>query len=305
LLVFFLLRTGITFVLAGWTFGIDSSTVSRWFTAVIRALDAFFQKEFPPIPLLRATLLTPPYISRALRGADVGTFVADGTEFKQMKPSALDIQRDVSDLRPLCVHGLSLNFLTQMALQVWSAYKHYHSAKVNVTAHAAGFFIHISDPYGGSISDDDLLVLCGIMAKLPPGCRLLLDKGYKAARTQAMAVNITVHTPPPRERSVAQLEADKVASTARIAAPRVVVENLLARPKGVFNILSHPLPVAQLDLLGPMIRVCCFLTNYMPPLRKGNVDGKRGSSAKKPPTDVEDPEDVPPFVELSDDEDDY
>jgi Helix-turn-helix of DDE superfamily endonuclease len=103
LLVFFLLRTGITFVLAGWTFGIASSTVSRVFTAVIRALDAFFQKEFPPIPLLRATLLTPPYISRALRGADVGTYVADGTEFKQMKPSALDIQRDVSAFLFLCV----------------------------------------------------------------------------------------------------------------------------------------------------------------------------------------------------------
>ena len=160
---------------------------------------------------------------------------------------------------------------SNVPMQVWSSYKHSHTAKINVTAHSAGFFIHISDPYGGSISDDDLLVLCGVMEQLPPGSRLLLDKGYKKAKLLALEVNITVFTPPSRIQKVAQLEADKVASTARVAAPRVVIENLLARPKNTYDILSRPLPVAQLDMLGPILRVCCYLTNYMPPLRAAPV----------------------------------
>jgi hypothetical protein len=157
-----------------------------------------------------------------------------------------------------------------------------HTAKVNVTAHAAGFFVHISDPYGGSISDDELLKICGALLSLPPGCRLLLDKGYKSARTDGVEYSIQVMTPPPRERGVTQLAADKVAETSHIAGPRVVVENLLARPKNTYRVLSHPLPVAQLDLLASVIRVCCFLTNYMPPLRKGIAESANDLPAQAP-----------------------
>lgn len=81
-----------------------------------------------------------------------------------------------------------------------------------------------------------------------------------------------VHTPPPKERGDKQLAADKAEDTARVASPRVVIENLLARPKNLFHILGRPLPVAQLDMLGPIMRVCCYLTNYMPALRRGTVD---------------------------------
>ena len=82
-------------------------------------------------------------------------------------------------------------------------------------------------------------------------------------------------TPPPRERLVETLAADKAAKTSMIAGPRVVVENLLALPKGTFHILSHPLSVGQIDLLGSIFRVCCFLSNYTTaPLRKGGVVGE-------------------------------
>ena len=91
--------------------------------------------------------------------------------------------------------------------------------------------------------------------------------------------NILVHTPPPKERGDKQLAADKAEDTARVASPRVVIENLLARPKNLFHILGRPLPVAQLDMLGPIMRVCCFLTNYMPALRRGTVDVPDGAVA--------------------------
>lgn len=93
-------------------------------------------------------------------------------------------------------------------------------------------------------------------------------------------------TPPPRERLVETLAADKAAKTSKIAGPRVVIENLLALPKGTFNILSHPVPVGQIDLLGSIFRVCCFLTSFTTaPLRKGGVSkpsrGSDGGSAKQ------------------------
>ena len=79
-------------------------------------------------------------------------------------------------------------------------------------------------------------------------------------------------TPPPRERLIDTLAADKAAKTSKIAGPRVVIENLISLPKGTFNILNHALPVGQIDLLGPIFRVCCFLTNFThAPLRKGGV----------------------------------
>ena len=79
-------------------------------------------------------------------------------------------------------------------------------------------------------------------------------------------------TPPPRERNVETLAADKAAKTSKIAGPRVVIENLIALPKGTFNILNHALPVGQIDLLAPIFRVCCFLSNFTHrPLRKGRA----------------------------------
>ena len=95
-MVMFILSTGCTFSLTAWCFAISAATVSQTFCAVIRAMDLFLQKEFPPIAYARATLLTPAHIGKRLGGADMATYVADGTEFKQMKPSALDVQRDVS-----------------------------------------------------------------------------------------------------------------------------------------------------------------------------------------------------------------
>ena len=81
--------------------------------------------------------------------------------------------------------------------------------------------------------------------------------------------------PPPKERLVETLAADKAAKTSKIAGPRVVIENLLAVPKGNFSILSHPLPVGRIDLLESIFRVCCFLTNFTTaPLRKGGIAGE-------------------------------
>ena len=68
---------------------------------------------------------------------------------------------------------------------MWSTYNHNNTAKINVTGHGAGFFVHISDPYVGSISDDDLISLCKVMEQLPAGSRLLLDKGYRTALSDA------------------------------------------------------------------------------------------------------------------------
>ena len=58
--------------------------------------------------------------------------------------------------------------------------------KFNAGVHSAGFFYDVSAGYGGSISDDDLLVLSGILKQIPSGSRLLLDEGYKAAIIEAL-----------------------------------------------------------------------------------------------------------------------
>lgn len=71
-------------------------------------------------------------------------------------------------------------------VQIFSQYKHFHTVKFNVGGHAAGIFYHVSAGYGGSISDDDLLLLSGILQQLPRGSRLLLDKGYKTALVEAL-----------------------------------------------------------------------------------------------------------------------
>ena len=92
--------------------------------------------------------------------------------------------------------------------------------------------------------------------------------------------SISAMAPPPKERLVETLAADKAAKTSKIAGPRVVIENLLAVPKGTFGILSHPLPVGRIDLLEPIFRVCCFLTNFTTaPLRKGGIAGESGEVA--------------------------
>jgi len=95
-LVLFILRVGCPYAFAAWAFAVSVATVSQTFAAYIVAMDHFLQKEFPPLELGRAQLLTPAHLAEALGGADIATFICDGTEIRQLKASDLQVQRDVS-----------------------------------------------------------------------------------------------------------------------------------------------------------------------------------------------------------------
>ena len=217
-------------------FGISVSTVSRLFTTWLMLLYRKFSvvNTWPSRAEVDAAM--PPQFTDLYPSTRV---VIDCTEFSIEKPSDPDAQR--------CT---------------WSSYKNRNTFKLLVGASPSGGITFLSSLYGGSVSDNEITLSCGLLDKLDPGDSIMADKGF-LLDSHCKSRNITLNEPP-RLGKDSQLATADMVETRRIASLRVHVERVMERIEN-YRILdffdSHYFGIAD-----AIVFVCAFLSNFQPAL---------------------------------------
>lgn len=114
------------------------------------------------------------------------------------------------------------------------------------------------------MSDKVMLQCSGLLESMSDGDAIMVDKGFMLPY---LPQGITVYRLPIREQHQAQMAPEAVEQTRRIACARIHVERAIASVK-TFKILSTAFPISMIDIAEQVFRVCCFLSNYKPPLIK-------------------------------------
>lgn len=176
--------------------------------------------------------------------------ILDGTEIKVQRPTSLRTQS-----------------------QCYSDYKSATTLKALVSVDSRGSFNFISMLFSGSVSDKEItsksglltqlrdLVACG---KLRDGDGIMVDKGFRIQKEiEELGLKLWI---PPFATSGKQMEPAAVSKTKKIARHRVVVENAIGRAKK-FKIIDQKIEMSLFPSVNQIFFVCCFLTNFMCPLR--------------------------------------
>ena len=169
----------------------------------------------------------------------------------------------------------------------FSQYKNRTTVKYFILVNTAGFVVYVSDAYVGSSTDDEVLEKewPTLVAYLPHGSVLFVDKGYTVTRflSAATAAGVEFKVPPRKSVGMVQFEAHQVTATASIANTRIVVETVIGATTHLFPWIRAIHPAALTDLLSPATRVAFFLRNYKAPMTQGSTLGghKRGRAVEQ------------------------
>ncbi len=103
----------------------------------------------------------------------------------------------------------------------------------------------------------------GILELLEPGDSIMADKGFDIEEYLIpLGVKLNI---PPFLRGKTQFDHSEVVVTRRVASLRIHVERAMERIKN-FHIYDRTLPVTITGIADRMFFVCCFLSNFHPPL---------------------------------------
>jgi len=148
------------------------------------------------------------------------------------------------------------SLLTQSC--TFSAYKNRNTVKVLIGILPSGVIAFVSPTYEGSVSDKELVRVCGILDKLECGDEMMADKGFQIQDLLApLGVRLNV---PPFLNFKVQMPAADVVLTRKIAHLCIHVERAIGRVKD-FRMLQHTLPATMWDSINEVIYVYCMLTN--------------------------------------------
>lgn len=229
------LRTGMSGKEIARNFGISEGQVSKVFTTWINFLQRGLKKltRFPSLREIRENL------PHAFRNFPDTRVVLDGTEVRIQRPSSLAAQR-----------------------QTFSTYKHFNTYKAVIGCTPHGYISHVSDLWGGSVSDHMIVEQSGLLELLEPGDAIMVDKGF---RLNDLPPGVRVHIPAFRKPQEPQMSEEDVSHTRQVASARVIVERVIGRVKQ-FHILDRPFPITMIDIADQIFQVCCFLSNLREPL---------------------------------------
>jgi hypothetical protein len=168
--------------------------------------------------------------------------IIDCTEFEAEKPSDANLQA-----------------------ATWSSYKHRNTFKSLLGISPNGCITFVSDLFTGSISDKDLTQRSGLLDKLEPGDGVMADRGFDI-KELLLSKQARLRIPAFTSGS-AQMPANDVTSSRRIASLRIHVERAIGRMKR-YRILNF-FPLTLQPMADDIVKVCAFLCNFWPPLLMG------------------------------------
>ncbi|XP_064488294.1 uncharacterized protein LOC135400379 [Ornithodoros turicata] len=222
-------------------FGIPEGQFSMVFCTWINLLQSTLKKvlHFPKVHQIQA------YLPPSFKNFSNTRLVLDTTELRIQRPSSLNAQR-----------------------QTFSNYKHYNTYKPIMTYKVIigctpdGYVGFVSKLWGGSVSDITIVEESGVLWLLEPGDAIMVDKGFKFTH---LPPDVKVYCPEFRQPHELQMKREAVLGTRQIAGARVHVERVIGRVKQ-FHILQTPLPISMIDVAEQIFHVCCYLSNFRPPL---------------------------------------
>ena len=139
----------------------------------------------------------------------------------------------------------------------FSSYKNRNTVKVLIGIMPSGTISFVSNCYEGSICDQKLVELSGLLNRLEPGDELMADKGFQIQDLLApLGVHLNI---PPFLTSKAQMP------VADVAHLWIHVERAIGRIKE-YHILQNVLPASMWNSVNEVVYVCYMLANFGPPL---------------------------------------
>ncbi|XP_014677368.1 PREDICTED: uncharacterized protein LOC106817220 [Priapulus caudatus] len=162
--------------------------------------------------------------------------ILDGTEFPIKKPK---------------------NPLLQQA--TFSTYKNKNMAKVVVGGTPGGLISYVSDAYGGSASDRQIIERSGMQQMCEPGDSIMVDKGFNI-QDLFVSANVFINIPQ-FFKNKNRLSISTILKYRKVASKRVHIERLIGLVK-TYKILEHRLNKTEIALASEITTACCYLCNF-------------------------------------------
>lgn len=234
LFIFFMrLKSGMTESMMSFFFKMSQSTMSRTLNLVT---DLIYSKisTVGIWPEKNKVIENMPYVFRS--NFPQCRVIVDCTEFPIQKPSNPKEQQ--------------LTF---------SSYKNTNTVKCLVGIAPSGGISFISEAWGGSVSDKELFLKCGIIDLLEPGDVILADRGF-TIKTEVEAKGCKVYTPGFLKDKI-QFNIVERKENKKISRHRVHVERAILRIKQ-FKFFNGQISYNSLHSISKLIYITAFFTNF-------------------------------------------
>lgn len=142
-----------------------------------------------------------------------------------------------------------------------SSYKHKNTVKTMVGCTPRGAVSYVSDCYGGSVSDRQIIEDPTLLDNtlFDSGESIMADRGIMVQDLFAnQNVFVNTHTV---LKGKSQLKPEKIVRDRRVASKQIHVGRVIGLSK-TFKILRHELPNSKLPLANRIVFVCFSLTNF-------------------------------------------
>lgn len=141
----------------------------------------------------------------------------------------------------------------------FSTYKNRNTMKVLVGCTPGGLVSHVSDAYGGSASDRQIVERSNLTKICDPGDSVMADKGFNV-QDLFIPSNVSVNIPSFFKKKN-RLSGETVLNDRKIASKIVHIERIIRLGK-TFKILKKELNSTETALATEIIQVCFYLCNF-------------------------------------------
>lgn len=233
LITFIKLRCNKPDIELSFMFGISHSNVSNIFVTWIN----FMHDVWSCVNLWPSKNLVQYYMPDQFKKDFMSTrIIIDTTEFPICKPS---------------------NPIAQQA--TFSTYKNKNTLKVMLGSTPGGLISHISEAYGGSVSDRQIIERSNLLQKCDDGDSIMADRGFNVQDIFAQK-NIKLNIPA-FLKGRSQLPGLQLIQDRKLASKRVHIERIIGFTK-TFKILKSELSPYYTPLGSKIMFVCAMLCNF-------------------------------------------
>ncbi|XP_052227343.1 uncharacterized protein LOC127842053 [Dreissena polymorpha] len=141
----------------------------------------------------------------------------------------------------------------------YSTYKNRNTIKILVGSTPGGLVNYVSQAYGGSTSDRQIVERCKIVSACDPGDSVMADKGFNVQDLFATA-NVQVNIPT-FFRKQNRMSGKIVLKDRKISSKRVHIERIIGLGK-TYRILTCPLSGTETKLSSHITFICFMLCNF-------------------------------------------
>lgn len=153
----------------------------------------------------------------------------------------------------------------------WSDYKHNDTMKVLIAVTVSGTILHISEPWGGRVSDVKIVrkdnVLLSHLKADEAGTFVLADKGFRGLTAFLPLKTDKMLVMPKSAIGGGQLTWKDHNENREKSNVRINVERVIGQLR-CFKILQHDFPMSRLYQLRDILKICAGIVNLRPPLCK-------------------------------------